>query len=240
MPRISWPAAALNTSRTAAPIPALAEDAAQTLATFLAEPAKAASLGLSGADVDRLADALSASWSTQTGRSVSAAEYVALLQRVHLHNALALQDTSAPLPASLVYPVLERVQDTLTARPGWLAAPALRGYLQPSRTRALRLDPEPAVLVDPLDELAYLTLELDMLGRRWIGDRLREHYEADIDRPRCERLWAFYSTLRAAMAARLLINDPDPSICANTRRSGANAYLAIAERHSARFCPRTR
>ncbi len=57
-------------------------------------------------------------------------------------------------------------------------------------------------LVDPLDELSYLSMECVVLGAPWIGPVLIEHYTMALgDRP-SDRLLGFYTAYRASFRAR--------------------------------------
>lgn len=57
--------------------------------------------------------------------------------------------------------------------------------------------------VDPLDELSYLALECELLGRPDLGEAaLRSYYQASDDRP-AERLSRFYRAERALLRAHL-------------------------------------
>jgi uncharacterized protein len=68
-------------------------------------------------------------------------------------------------------------------------------------------------LVDPLDELLFLTLECQRLGAGWIGELILAHYvEGSKDRP-TDELASFYWSYRACLRARLsLVHllEPDP------------------------------
>jgi aminoglycoside phosphotransferase family enzyme len=57
-------------------------------------------------------------------------------------------------------------------------------------------------LVDPFDELSYLSMECAVLGAQWIGPVLIERCATTLcDRP-SERLLAFYTAYRASLRAR--------------------------------------
>lgn len=91
--------------------------------------------------------------------------------------------------------------------------------------RALRL-------VDPFDEIAYLTLECDRLGAPWVGPRLRHAVAIGLGDDPPLRLSAFYTTLRAFIRARLAaahLLERDPRTPENWRPRAAD-YLACATR----------
>jgi uncharacterized protein len=71
----------------------------------------------------------------------------------------------------------------------------------------------PLRLVDPLDELLFLTLECQRLGAGWVGELILAHYlEGSKDRP-TDELASFYWAYRACLRARLSLAhllEPDP------------------------------
>jgi uncharacterized protein len=68
-------------------------------------------------------------------------------------------------------------------------------------------------LVDPIDELLFLTLECQRLGAGWVGELILAHYlEGSKDHP-TDELVSFYWSYRACLRARLsLVHllEPDP------------------------------
>lgn len=89
-------------------------------------------------------------------------------------------------------------------------------------------------LLDPVDELAYLALECERLGRRAIGERVLADYCRTLDDHPPAGLVAFYTVFRACLRAQIAvwhIDDPaiddQPKWC---RR--AEAYLDVADRHA--------
>jgi uncharacterized protein len=68
-------------------------------------------------------------------------------------------------------------------------------------------------LVDPLDELLFLTLECQRLGANWVGELILAHYlHGSKDHP-ADDLASFYWSYRACLRARLsLVHllEPDP------------------------------
>ena len=87
-------------------------------------------------------------------------------------------------------------------------------------------------MVDPIDELAYLSLECERLGAAWIGDYvLRGVSRALHDNPEPE-LFLFYRCHRAALRARLAVAhllEPDPRT-PEKWAPRAHDYLKIAGR----------
>jgi aminoglycoside phosphotransferase family enzyme len=87
-------------------------------------------------------------------------------------------------------------------------------------------------MVDPFDEIAYLSLECERLGATWIGDYVRRGVARALhDDPRRE-LFLFYRCHRAALRARLAVAhllEPNPRTPEKWPRR-ARAYLRIAAR----------
>jgi uncharacterized protein len=72
--------------------------------------------------------------------------------------------------------------------------------------RALRL-------VDPFDELAFLTLECESLGAGWVGERIVERCAEGLDDRPAPHLLEFYWTYRACLRARIALAhllEPNP------------------------------
>ena len=102
------------------------------------------------------------------------------------------------------------------------------------RPEHICLTPEPVVidclefnrefrLLDPADELAFLSLECDRLGARWVGQRFVGVYRSVTgDRPSAE-LFGFYRRFRAALRAKLAAWH----VLDDARRDGAE-WLAEA------------
>jgi aminoglycoside phosphotransferase family enzyme len=92
-------------------------------------------------------------------------------------------------------------------------------------------------LVDPVEELAYLTLECDRLGAAWVGERLQVLVQEGLgDRPD-PRLVEFHTAFRACLRARLALAhllEPEPRLPERWPRM-ARAYLDIADRAARRL-----
>lgn len=57
--------------------------------------------------------------------------------------------------------------------------------------------------LDPVDELAYLSLECEMVGKDWVGNRILEAYRKAVPDPIPEPLGCFYKAYRALLRAKL-------------------------------------
>lgn len=87
-------------------------------------------------------------------------------------------------------------------------------------------------MVDPFDEIAYLSLECERLGAAWIGNYVRRGVSRALhDDPKPE-LFLFYRCHRAALRARLAIAhvlEPNPRTPEKWRQR-THDYLRIAAR----------
>jgi aminoglycoside phosphotransferase family enzyme len=84
--------------------------------------------------------------------------------------------------------------------------------------------------LDFLDELAFLHLECERLGTRWIGERIRRHVTSTLHDTPPETLFLFYRCQRAMLRARLAIAhllEPNPRTPEKWPRQ-MRAYLRLA------------
>lgn len=92
-------------------------------------------------------------------------------------------------------------------------------------------------MVDPFDEIAYLSLECERLGATWIGDYVRRGVARALhDDPKPE-LFLFYRCHRAALRAGLAIAhvlEPNPQTPEKWRQR-THTYLRIAARDAVRL-----
>lgn len=109
-------------------------------------------------------------------------------------------------------------------------------YLGPNPCMIDRLEFEPALRqLDPLEELAFLTLECDRLGQRRAGERFVGYYLAASGDQSAPGLVAFYEAARALLwallGARHLVTQPER---AEHWRQRAHWYLDAGMRALAR------
>ncbi len=91
--------------------------------------------------------------------------------------------------------------------------------------------------LDALDEMAFLHLECERLGGRWVGEALRNSLAVFLDDDPASGLFLFYRVNRALLRARLSIahlNDPYPRTPEKWPRL-ARTYLAIARTDAGRL-----
>jgi aminoglycoside phosphotransferase family enzyme len=86
-------------------------------------------------------------------------------------------------------------------------------------------------ILDPLDELAFLTLECDLRGAAWFGAAVLAAYRTRADDQGPGELVQFYESFRALLRAKLAARRmSDPGACGMARwREKALRYLAHAE-----------
>ncbi len=91
-------------------------------------------------------------------------------------------------------------------------------------------------MVDPFDEVAYLSLECERLGAAWIGDYVRRGVSRALHDDPGPELFLFYRCHRAMLRARLAIAhllEPNPRTPEKWPQR-ARAYLSIAARDASR------
>ena len=90
-------------------------------------------------------------------------------------------------------------------------------------------------LLDPVDELAFLTIECQCLGAEWVGVELLARYREATGDAVPARLVAFYQCYRACLRARLALAHlrDEHENRGHEWRAQALAYLAIAESRAA-------
>jgi aminoglycoside phosphotransferase family enzyme len=91
--------------------------------------------------------------------------------------------------------------------------------------------------VDPVDEIAFLSLECERLGASWAGEHVKRRVFCGLDDGRLEELFLFYRCHRAMLRARLAVAhllEPNPRTPEKWPRL-ARAYLRIAAADAARL-----
>jgi aminoglycoside phosphotransferase family enzyme len=113
------------------------------------------------------------------------------------------------------------------------------------RAEHVCLQPQPAIIdciefcadfrvVDPADEIGFLALECERLGRPDFGPRLFETYEAITQDAPDPRLVHFYQSYRAALRARISISHLKEEEFRGSPKwvEQAEHYLALARTHA--------
>jgi len=196
--------------------------------------------------LDRLVAALSRFYHSATPVFLSPAVHLADWARSLNYNRRVLLDRRFQIPAGLVHRVdlaqrryLQRNSNHISARLRRRRIVDGHGDLRPEHIwlddkvriiDCLEFNPRLRV-VDPFDEIAFLSLECERLGAAWAGDYLRRRMNHALRDGPANELFTFYhchrATLRARLAiAHLLEEDPRtpekwPRLCAS--------YLDLAE-----------
>jgi aminoglycoside phosphotransferase family enzyme len=167
-------------------------------------------------------------------------------------NRRVLLEERLGLPSGLIRKV-DRIQRQFVAEHGDLLATRVRlgrivdghGDLRPEH---VWLDHDVRVIdclefntrlrtVDPLDEVAFLTLECERLGAAWAGQYIKRGVERGLHEDMPEELFLFYRSYRATLRARLAIAhllEPNPRTPEKWPRL-ARTYLDIAARDAAQL-----
>jgi aminoglycoside phosphotransferase family enzyme len=91
--------------------------------------------------------------------------------------------------------------------------------------------------LDPLDEIAFLDLECERLGAKWVGGRIKRRLAYELDDDPASGLFLFYRSRRAMLRARLAIAhllDAKPRTPEQWPRR-ARDYLRLAAADAARL-----
>ena len=205
---------------------------------------------LEAADLDRLAATLIAFYRRVQRPRISSHGYFAAWQRALLMNRRVLSRPQFQLPAGTLIHI-EQAQRLFLARRQALLLRRLHthrlvdghGDLRPEHIwlghplqiiDCLEFNAELRT-VDPVDELAYLSLECERLGAGESGMRVAARVFAGLGEDAVQDLFSFYRCYRATMRARLAIAhllEPNPRT-PEKWPAQAKAYLAIAAREAA-------
>jgi len=170
--------------------------------------------------LDRLVAALARFYRAALPVFLSPAVHLADWQRSLAYNRRILLDPRFALPAGLVRRI-DRAQRRFLQQRGALIAARLRhrrivsghGDLRPEHIwlgdqvriiDCLEFNPRLRV-VDPFDEVAYLSLECERLGAAWVGAFIERRMKRLLRDGPAEELFTFYRCHRATLRARLAI-----------------------------------
>jgi aminoglycoside phosphotransferase family enzyme len=207
---------------------------------------------LSDRDLDRLVTTLSTFYRHAISIRMTPRLHLAEWHRNLRDNRRVLLDPRLAAPAGLVRRIDRAQRRFLDAKPNLFAA-RVRGHkivdghgdLRPEhvffddRIRiidCLEFNPKLRA-IDPLDEVAFLSVECDRLGAPWASDFLRHRILRKWRESPCEALFCFYRCYRATLRARLTLAhllEPAP----RTPKKWpllAGTYLRIAATDAARL-----
>jgi aminoglycoside phosphotransferase family enzyme len=168
------------------------------------------------------------------------------------YNRQVLLDPRLDMPSGLVRRI-DRVQRSFLSRESKVLAQRVRerriidghGDLRPEHIwlndpvkiiDCLEFNPRLRA-VDPVDEIAFLSLECERLGAAWVGEYVRRRVSRGLRDGLSDKLFLFYRCHRATLRARLAIAhllEPDPRTPEKWPRL-ARDYLRIAAADSARL-----
>ncbi len=197
--------------------------------------------------LDRLVETLAHFYQSATPVFLSSAIYLADWTQSLAYNKRVLLDPRFRIPSGIVHRV-DLAQRRFLKRRGNCIVARLRhrrivdghGDLRPEH---IWLDDKVRIIdclefnarlrvVDPFDEIAFLSLECERLGAAWAGDYLRRRMKHVLRDGPADELFTFYRCHRATLRARLAIahlleahpRTPEkwPRLCAT--------YLGFAER----------
>jgi aminoglycoside phosphotransferase family enzyme len=182
---------------------------------------------LQAAEIDELADLLSAFYRRATVVPIDGAQYTLRFQREQAISREVLLRPQFRIDGATE--ALDRLDAALQCHAGLLAKRASEGRvvdghgdLRPEHVCLLQppvvvdcLEFNPRLRqVDPLDELAFLALECTLAGAPWVGTRLRGRCAAALhDDAAPTAPWLLYTAYRALLRARLAMAhllDPQP------------------------------
>ena len=196
--------------------------------------------------LDRLVGVLAQFYQSAAPIYLSPAVYLADWQQSLTYNRRVLLDTRFGIPAGLVRRIDRAQRRFLDWRSGLIGA-RLRhrrivsghGDLRPEHIwlgdtvrviDCLEFNPRLRV-VDPFDEVAYLSLECERLGAAWAGAYIERRMKRMLRDGPVEELFTFYRCHRATLRARLAIAhllEPHPRTPEKWPRLAAT-YLKLAE-----------
>ena len=197
--------------------------------------------------LDRLVAVLAQFYRSATPVFLSPAVHLADWKRSLAYNRRVLLDPCFGIPAGLVRRI-DRAQRRFLERRGHLIAARLRhrrivdghGDLRPEHIcvddkvriiDCLEFNPRLRV-VDPFDEIVYLSLECERLGPAWVGAYIERRMKCMLRDGPVEELFTFYRCHRATLRARLAIAhllEEHPRTPEKWPRLAAS-YLALADK----------
>ncbi len=175
---------------------------------------------LKPAQIDRVAAVLTAFY-TRAGRiQIRPEAHLAAWRKALAYNKQVLLDPRFGLPRRCVERIA-RVQHCFLKKRFKVVLQRVRarhlvdahGDLRPEHVwlgdpvtiiDCLEFDPRLRAL-DPLDEVAFLHMECERLGARWVGERIRRRLARVLDEDPASGLFLFYRSHRAMLRARLSI-----------------------------------
>ena len=178
--------------------------------------------------LDPVVDLLVDFYKTCPPAKISPSAYTQQFAREHAINAAVLSDPRFDLDGAEVRDALARVRHGLDDGAASLKERVKRGRIVEGhgdlRPEHICLSDPPVIidclefshalrLVDPFDELTYLTLECEILDAGWVGEHIIEGCAEGLHDKPSPSLLDFYWTYRACLRARLALAhllEPNP------------------------------
>lgn len=204
------------------------------------------------ADVIKAAEVLARFYASATPVAYGAERYRRRLMADVETNCRAMRNRQYGLPAGQVQRVAEVQMQFLTTESELVVNRARHGHIVEAhgdlRPEHICLVDPPVILdclefnrefrlLDPADELAFLSVECDMAGGGAIGRLFLDVYQKTLDDRPPARLMAFYRCFRACLRARLAIwhlEDDPHQVRRNWLRIGQR-YLDRADEYARLF-----
>ena len=204
---------------------------------------------VSRAQIDKVAASLAGFYRRAKRVILSPDDYRRKWQRNLTENRTVLLHSGFAIPRAAVWRI-DRVQRRMLSQASGIFAARVHnhrivdghGDLRPEH---IWLNDRPQIIdciefnrtfrcIDPLDEIAFLSVECEQLGASWIAARILHQVSLALHDRIPEPLYRFYRSYRAALRARLAIAhllEPNPR-SPERWPAAARAYLAIAEREA--------
>jgi aminoglycoside phosphotransferase family enzyme len=190
-------------------------------------------------------------YKTCSPAEISPSAYVQQFEREHVINEAMLSDPRFDLDGAEVIDALARVRRGLEEGRASLEDRAARGYIVEGhgdlRPEHVCLSDPPVIidclefsyalrLVDPFDELGYLTLECEIIDAGWVGEHIIEGCAEGLHDHPSPVLIDFYWTYRACLRARIALAhllEPNPRT-PDKWVPLARRYIQLAQLHPVR------
>jgi aminoglycoside phosphotransferase family enzyme len=199
-------------------------------------------------DVQQISQVLTDFYRLSLSLPISPAEYRRRFEEDIQGNLIVLRNSRYALPTAQVDRLAAAQQQFLTAQGGLLEQRAREGRVIDAhgdlRPQHICLTTPPVIIdclefnrdfriLDPVDELAYLSMECDRLGAGYIGEEILTRYIEAADDACPSELIGFYKAFRACLRAKIAVwHIADHQVSDHQRWFRlAQTYLDLAERY---------
>lgn len=199
-------------------------------------------------DVQKLSQVLTDFYRRSLPLLISPAEYLRRFEEDIQRNLIELRDNRYALPKAQLDRLAAAQRQFLAEQGGLLEQRARDGRIIDAhgdlRPQHICLTTPPVIIdclefnrefriLDPVDELAYLSMECERLGAAHIGDEILGHYSEAVGDACPIELMRFYKTFRACLRAKIAVwHIADHQVQDHQRWLRlAQTYLDLAERY---------